>query len=180
MSLRDKLNQNSLPVTILAVVVLALALAYLFYQRRPANGGVIDVYFYDLKSTDPDQTKRLFKGKNNDLPPVASPSDAGTPDFSGVRAWVFTCGTCDDPSQVFISHIETYTPEYKDNLRQPPVATGGPMPMAPMAMQKGHLISRVDNIKWVEMMSTDGMQIQQSIMSKCGGEPPKPCLPGSK
>jgi hypothetical protein len=192
MNLRDKLNQNSLLVTIVAVVVLGLALAYLVYQGRGRGpGGAIDVWYYDLKSNDSDPIKRLFPAKNTELPPIKSPSDAGTDDASGVRASVFSCGSCEDHSQMFIGYLETYTQEYKDNMRQAATATpggpngpAGPMatnPMMPGMMQKGHLLSRADNIRWVESMTPEAMQVQAEIMKRCGGtDVPKACNPGTK
>lgn len=176
MKLRNWLNNNSSVVIIVAIVLLVLSLASIIYtsQGPSFEPRIIDVYYYDLGS------KKLFIDKSDKYPPIAAPSGE-----KGVRAYVFSCGSCADEKQRFIGYLEMYTPKAKERLEnpQPPAAQMDPDVPPPDfdIYNQGRLVRGMDTEEWVTAESEAGFQIIDKISTKCGGmEYPKSCFPGDK
>jgi hypothetical protein len=187
---REWLNKNSAVVTIAAVVLLILSLAFIIMNisgpPRPRER-VIPVYFYDLN------TNQLFVGQSDQVPPIYAPSQPdkqGIP--KGVRAFVYSCGECDDESERFIAYLEMYTPEAKAarermqrivrGEEQPPGDMGeGSAEAAEMQMyemwEQGRLMRLLNDDNWVPAMSEEAMQMLQHLERMCDGTVPKHCLP---
>ncbi len=186
-SIRSFLNENSALVTIAAVVLLVLSLAFIVINSKSGgrSSGPIDVWYYDLNTGD------LFEGTSDQIPPIEAPSgplsgQAGVP--AGVKAHVFACNDCGDVEDRFIGYLEMYRPEVRDRLlefRNNPKAmeTMSPEMMPDMMMESGMLVSNVEDQNWVEAMSEMGMNLTtQAIRSHpCpDGKPPHWCAPGRK
>ncbi len=67
---------------------------------NPAKPRLTGNYYYDLN------TGKLFVAATDDFPPIEAPSGPA-PDGrkAGVRAYVFSCGDCDDPTKRFIGYV---------------------------------------------------------------------------
>ncbi|MCC7191866.1 MAG: hypothetical protein IT444_03695 [Phycisphaeraceae bacterium] len=187
MKLRDWVNKNSAVVTILAVLILILSLAAIVWNSTPTSYKPVDMWYYDMGSEAPDHLDRLFAGKGNELPPIASPSgklnENGEP--MGARAWVYSCGDCADKKSRFIAYIEVYSKEAKELFTNPAkVSTSAmPPPLRPEDMLKqeeGHYIKEPDSDKWYQFQSPEGNNIRMKVLEKCGDikTPPKMCYPG--
>lgn len=166
--IRRWVNRNSTLITVGSVVVMILALAFMV---RILTGGdrqtTIDppkhAWFFDLT------TKELFKGGLNDLPPIDAPSGPFNDKPGGVKAHVFACGHCDDPSQYIIAYLEAYLPETKEKLlaevSKRKAQFDGDYPieylLEEMAMYEGRYIKRVDDENWSTWNSTEGVAIQK-------------------
>ena len=109
--LRRWINKHSSIVTVISVAVLILALGWIVQEVRfrwNRSAVIPDAWFYDLN------TGQLFRAKSNGLPPIAAPSGPlPNGEHAGVRAKVFACGDCSDPSNRFIGWLEKLTPEVK-------------------------------------------------------------------
>lgn len=162
---RKAINNNSPVVMVVAVVVLAAAIGFIWFSMQKPTYEPQPVYFYDLGSGE------LFEGMSNDVPPIASASGAD----QGVRAHVYSCGSCADPSQRFIAYLETYSADAKAAMSGE--ATDDLM-MDPSVMDEGHLVKRVDDEEWVSSMSEEGMMVMETIAEECGEMvQPTPCMP---
>jgi len=164
MGLREWANQNSTVMTILFVVVLIVSLGSILMQ---SSGGDMKRYtygyFFDVGSGE------LFVRKNTEVPPIDAPSGAG----KGVRAVVFSCTDCDDKKTHFTGWLETYTPEAKEELLNPPPPINPEDPTSGMtgAVERGHRIAAAPTgaaePQWMLMSSPQGSQIMKQIRSKC-------------
>lgn len=68
-----------------------------------------NVYYLDLN------TGRLFADKASLIAPIASPSDSPSGKVtSGVKAYVFSCGDCNDEKQRFVAWVERHIPAAKE------------------------------------------------------------------
>ncbi len=167
-SLRQWLNQNSMIVTIITVVVLVMSIAAIFMTTRPPALIAMPVYMYDVEAN------QLFSGSSDDIPPIAAPSGK-----IGVRAYVFSCTDCSVESERFLGYLEMYTPEAKTRLQR--AATG----VADLDLdddytwlEQGHLVRDPAQDVWVPESSDSGIEIVTQAYEKCGGESPAlPCFP---
>lgn len=189
MKLRDWVNKNSAIVTILAVLVLILSLAFIVWNNTTPTYKPVDMWYYDMGSDAADPNARLFQAKGNELPPIASPSgklnENGEP--MGARAWVYSCGECDDEKSRFIGYIEVYSKEAKESFTNPTKLgpDGKPPLFRPedmMMQEQGHFIQEPGSDKWYPFQSPEGNDIRMKVQEKCGDvkTPPKMCYPGRK
>lgn len=171
MKARNWLNNNSAMVTILAVVILILSLAFIIFTNRPQSyvPRVIDVYYYDLNA------KQLFVDKSDKYAPITAPSSA---DSLGARAYVFSCGDCGDESQRFVGYLEMYTKEAKAMLENPQPMNPDDPGIYPDVYEDGRLLRAADDTKWVKANSNEAFTIMDAVQTRCGTEPPKSCMPG--
>ena len=182
--MRNWLNQNSAVVTIGAVMLLVLALAAIVVQMRPPSvGGPVEIWYYDLN------TSELFTAKSDQLPPTDAPSDGTGADTNptipaGVRAYVYSCGDCDNPADRIIAWLEMYPPEVKERIEAMMKNPGSVPPDQTMMedpMSMGTLIRGIKSENWVPQYSEQGMKVQQDMGAamRCpDGSPPKWCQPG--
>lgn len=163
MSLREWVNNNSMVGTILAVVVLAVALGVVALQfRGPGPGTETQVYFWDM------ETGELFAGGANEAPPIEAPSGG-----EGVRAHLFSCGAC-TPEEWF-GYLERHTEEARRLQEDRTVRPDDPDVRA--FLQENHLIRELGEDRWVSMTSSAGQRIQREVRERCGGERPTLCMP---
>jgi len=187
---RKFINQNSAVVTIGAVTVLVLALAAIVLQMQgPGAGarGPQDIWFYDLN------TGELFVAKSNKLPPIAAPSDGTEQDENpsipaGVKAHVFSCGSCQDEQERFIAYLETYPPDVRDKLmafrENPPnyeeISEEDQRLLA--GVEEAMMVRALDSNRWVNAMSEAGGEVTMAAFrgQQCpDGEPPTWCTPNT-
>ncbi|MDX1683166.1 MAG: hypothetical protein R3336_08600 [Phycisphaeraceae bacterium] len=186
---RKWINKNSGPVTIGAVCLLAFLLYIIVTQLMPGSPQmeVPDAWFYDLK------TGQLFAAPSDRVPPIptdSGPLDNGMP--AGVRAHVFTCGSC-TRDEMFVAYVSTYTQEAKALLEKVNAAQkDGGAEVSPDKMmewqwkvEQGNAIKAVDievdqplADGWFAMESDEAYQISQKVNERCGpGKRAKPCSP---
>jgi len=178
-SIRKALDEHPTIVTIVAVLVLFGALAAIIVNLRGPSSGqrITELWYYDLN------TGALFEAEAQATPPIAAPSDdpgIAPANGSGVRAHVFSCGSCDDADERFIAYLERYTPEAREQIVRMKANPDSPemMEMYPPDAMESQLIAEPDTLEWVPMMSEAGTRIQQRIMDQCReDESPRPCFP---
>jgi hypothetical protein len=157
-SIRETIQKNPLVGYGAAAACLALAIAYAFMGGDTEELTEYD-WWYDLDS------KSFFKGPVGDLPPIASKSG---PD-KGLKAYLYSCSSCDDKASRFVGYLEMYTPQAKearsDRARE-------------QVFMAGHMIRRPDDAQWVPFRSGEGKALMSELMSKkCQGKPPTSCIP---
>lgn len=158
MSMREWLNNNSTMVTGVTVVVLVVALGFVYLQQRgPSYTGPSEVYYWDLEREEP------FSHAVGAVPPIEAPSGG-----QGVRAHIFTCGEC-NPAEWF-GYLETHTEQAKRFYEEE-----GILPME----EDVTLVRALEGGNWVSM--DQDVQITRSVSEPCDpNDPqssPEQCLP---
>lgn len=186
MGLRDTrrwLNQYSTLMTIVAIALMLSALGIIFatLQSKP-EFRPLPVFYYDVN------TGELFAAMSDRIPPITAPSDRLMSDsLSGVRAYVYSCSSCDDASSRFVGYLETYTLDTKyfiqnqqamrelgDEFQDPEMDDEN---YQIMMLDEGHLIRGIADEKWVASNSAEGLAIVESLPENCEGELLDACLP---
>lgn len=150
MSLREYLDQHSSTVTILAVVLLVIALGIVVMTSRGLGGGggeVVEFYYYDL------DTGELF---------ASTAADTGT---EGVRAYVMSCGECGDYSGMTAQEVEAAGAKIAYLLRTDPNET------PPYNV----FVKRPEDRDWSQGVSDEANEI--TAMIQCPDGSPTMCLP---
>jgi hypothetical protein len=145
-------------VTVIAVVVLIGALAFVVGRKVRPTAAAGSAWYYDTA------TGEFFTDKTTRIPPFKR--DNGN---EAVRAHFFTCGECTpkmntEGGQRFIGYYEKYTDEMRDKLQESTQA----MMLYDMAFQ-GRLYSS-DGKTWVPAEQPEGTAITADLQQKC---PPK-------
>jgi hypothetical protein len=94
------------------------------------------------------------------------------------RAYVFSCSGCGDESKRFIGYLEMYTPQAKAALEHPQ-PDANLLASTVDIYEQGRMI-RGENTAWVRADSDKAFELLDTIMSRCGDDPPKSCSPGDK
>lgn len=100
-------NRNA-PIILAAVMVLLLisvgTMAY-FYSGFAPKPAPNQVWYYDTSTGKP------FRTKVGQTPPIDAPSGARDLDGNGtgVRAYMMTCGSCANESELFVGYVESFT-----------------------------------------------------------------------
>ncbi|MEM6458115.1 MAG: hypothetical protein AAF710_01855 [Planctomycetota bacterium] len=183
MSLREYLNNNSAVATILAVVLLVVALGAIVWQNSGGPGGrSLDAFYLDLN------TGELFVDRGAQL----TPFDRGTGERtyadggrgSAVRAVVLTCG---DPADVragmtvaelesvgaFVAYVQRLSPRARDAQQRQADGETLTDQEQMMLMDGGFLISDPAGETWIPEMSEAAQNLIASAYRECGnGERP--------
>jgi hypothetical protein len=154
----------------LALLLTVAALTHLGLQifsspKRPKNL----VYFYNLK------TKTLFAASDRLLPPIRTESGPDT----GVKAYVYTCDSRNDPSKRVIAYLEKMTPEGQRAAAQALKDDNSGIGLG-LAMDKlgaSILVRRPQDEMWYPRNSPQGLAIMEAGMKSCGSDHPIICLP---
>ncbi len=157
-ALRDLIQKNPLVGYGVGAACIGIAIAYSFTGGEAEQLTEYE-WWYDLDS------KSFFQGPVGDLPPIASKSG---PD-KGLKAYLYTCSSCDDKASRFVGYLEMYTPEAKavrsDRARED-------------VFMAGQLIRKPDDAQWVPLRSEQGKALMNELMTKkCEGKPPTSCNP---
>lgn len=184
-------------VIALAFVVGTAGFVYWAWVNRGRVYIPTGVFYYDLG------TEKLFTGQLSDMPPVPAPSGFKQADGAdgGVRAHVYACGNCSDPSKQFIAYLETTTPPVRElvakmrelairvqsasaDAAQPSDQSGSPSDAQLLIQmreeaQNGQLIALPQKpIKWVPVYSEEGIAlVRDHIETKCEGGRAMECRP---
>jgi hypothetical protein len=160
------------PRTTLALVLLLTmaALAHLGLQmfsgpKRPKNL----VYFYNL------ETKALFAASDRLLPPIRTESGPDT----GVKAYVYTCDSRDDPSKRVIAYLEKMTPDGQRAATQALKndTSGIGLGLAMDKLGSSILVRSLQDETWYPKNSPQGLAIMAAGIKSCGSDHPIICLP---
>ena len=179
MQIRQWVNNNSAVATILAVVLLIVAVLVIFKTIGPTTGRGFSQYqyYYDIESRD------RFKDDFTKVPPFET-STGGT----GVYALFYSCDDCDDNWQVaflrkYSKRAKQLKEDYERKMRES-MESGNPMPAVMMpgvggggVWEREQFVSRVDPIKWVPIDSEEGRKIFSVWRNACGGEKAEICRP---
>lgn len=186
MNIREFLNNNSAVATIMAVVLLVIALGFIVWQNKGPSAGQYDSFYYDLN------TQEIFA----DDATLTVPFERGTGTFeyfdgakgSAVRAMIFTC---QDPADIksgmtlaeieaaggFVAYLERLSPqmiEVQAKIDAGQELTGEYLDVG----IGGGLISTIEGQVWFDQESEQGMQLMGAAFSRCGaGQNPKICRP---
>ncbi len=175
MSIREWVNERSAMATIVAILILIGALAYLFVGSFGGRGrGKIpdQQYFWDTKD------QKLVARPRGEVPPVKLDSGG-----EAVKAMVYSCGSC-DPESLTIAWLEKYPPKARTELidynKQ---SAGGPAAMSSMdptimRLEATKRVKTMDSDKWVPTGSPEGRKITGSLGNACSGGKIKFCYPG--
>ena len=175
MSIREWMNNNSTMVTIGAVVILALALMFLWLQTRPTSPGG-DAYFFDTA------TETFFLGPSVAFAPVTPP---GSSELTGVSARLYACGECPTPSQIrgkTVEELEALGVTYVYFERYPESALpflhgerdlpeNAPDPIESLQVR------RPGDTEWVREFSRQGQAIAMGAEACPDGSRAKYCFP---
>jgi hypothetical protein len=185
MSARNWINEHSGLITLLAIVSLVVALGITLANSR-SRPRVDQAWYYDLN------TGKLFPGSPTAIAPILAPSNATEPATAeaGVRAYVFSCGSCEDSNKTFVAYVETRTPEAKAAVavmgENPDTST---MPQAERQKLKinpleGVLIAEPvegkpsGSWKWISRYSPAGEELVKKAIRPCASdEKLAPCFP---
>jgi len=142
-------------------VVLGVLIASIWWfvlkpSNRTPNGSV---YYLDLKAMT------LFSAAEVEPSPISSPSGN-----EAVKAFVYSCSTCDDDAFRFIGYLEKYSEAYKQALR-----SGSEM--SDDVAYNGEMFGTPDGKTWLPKLSEAGQALVISLAKKCGGDKITPCLP---
>lgn len=186
MNVREFLNNNSAVATIVAVVLLVIALGIIVWQNKGPSAGQYESFYYDLN------TQEIFV----DDATLSAPFDRGTGTYeyfdgakgSAVRAIIFTCN---DPADIkagmtlaeieaaggFIAYLERLSPQMIE--MQAKLDAGQELAEQDYMLDMGGgLISTIDGQVWLSQESEQGMQLVSASFSRCGaGQNPKICRP---
>lgn len=164
--------QSNKPLMIgVSVVILLLAAGLLYFftfKVTPTSQVPDSAYFLDLS------TGKLFKGKLEDAGPLEVESGAKLPDGqpAGVRAAVFSCGSCDSEADRYVGYVSILPPEERTKPAVRRMANAEQLAAIP------ELGKPALDVKWHARTSEEGVKITDAATRKCGeGKTPTPCAP---
>ncbi len=168
MAIREVLNKNAAVVTIGSVVIIAIVLVYAFWPKdRAGKINLSDqVYFYDLN------TGSLIYAPRDSVPPIDTESGPN----AGVKAVVASCGGCGENEREIV-WMERWTPQGKQAYvaeRDRRQAAGQPLRGIDM---RGLEMRTPAEDRWFPREGSQGLAIQQHIMTMCDGKPARICDP---
>ncbi|MCX5659313.1 MAG: hypothetical protein NTW19_06265 [Planctomycetota bacterium] len=148
-----------------AIAFVAACVAF-YIQFRPQPALVAQAYYYDLN------TGKLFPARIERLPPIAVPGAAPGAEPAGVRAMVFSCGDCRNPTDRMIAWLERFKPAftaehpYYDNLND----------LDANVWEPELEVLRPGGKAWVEFPTEEGQEIR--VVPICpNGSPAVACVP---
>ena len=165
-------HKASLGVLLFLVIAAAIVAPALYGGRGEMPQET--VWYYDLN------TSTIFEAADGG-PCIKTKSGERDGQPAGVRAYVFSCSTCDDTAARFVGYIETLEPAMLSKLspeelrgwygqKGPPTVEG-----AEAALR----LKRLDDKEWVEASSALGQEIASMSWKPCsGGIAPIPCISG--
>jgi hypothetical protein len=167
MNIRGLMDQNQNLVAVVAVVVMILALIYIFYscQGPRRYSGTSEAYYYDVV------TEKVFTDEANLIAPIKSPDGN-----EAVRVHFYSCGSC-SKSERFAGYYEKYPPEAKAKIEELMKSEHG---MEMMYEYENTPLVSLDAKTWVQQSSQEGAGIQEELDKKLtceGNKRPRYCLP---
>lgn len=178
MNLRFWLNQNSAQATLIAVVLLVVALGVMVSQVSDGQGGLngLKKYVYDLNSGEllvvPFQTAMPMATRTG---PYELPDGRMIP--AGVDASVFFCGDEQTESNTYLGYLEL--PAHVMRMKE----ADGPAVVDEESERYGgfmepNWVRAVDGEMWFSVHSQEGMAVIREGMGQCeSGARPLPATP---
>lgn len=153
---------------VLALVVIAVAGTIIVRSQQGSTVVAPDqAYFYSLQSGE------LFSSSYDNLPPVQAPNGG-----EGVRAYVYSCATCDVQNQ-FTAYLETYPAEAKAKLKAAKASKNyneaGEIMTA--TRQIAALPESGSEPEWFNAASPKAQSLMNQHRTKCGDAMPIVCDP---
>jgi hypothetical protein len=163
------MSSQTIKVTAAAVLLVVAALLTLRALRGDRIEGKAPetVWFYDL------QNGELFTAATQTIPPAGTPADPDSTD--GVRAHVFTCGSCDDESEREVLYLEMYADGARAAMEQLNTLTDQQQ-AAPLwaNVEQGHYVAAVpadgDQPQWVLTATPRGKELTKAFWTMCGSQ----------
>lgn len=160
---------RAIAMSVIAAVFIVSAFVWLYVATRgPADlDAPRRAWFMDANDGS------LFRGMSDQLPPIDAPSMKKTAEGmqAGVRAYVFSCGSCSDNAVSYIGFIETYSPQVRDQiLNRPPDVEGKPPVDLSGVIAKG---------QWVALPPKPGARPAVSRVA-APNEPPRSDMPAAE
>ncbi len=153
----DTVKQNR-PVAMLSIVSVSLLVGVSIFLglggtgKRPTSPPrKSQAYFWDLNK------RELFTADADLLGPIDTDSGDFEGHPAGVRAVVFSCGSCNDPEARFVAWLEMPGKDANDTS-SPGEDNEGP----------GPLIRDVNGDKWHSSESTEAGAIMDQAQTRCG------------
>jgi len=149
------MNKSAKAKLVLALVLLAISVAF-FIKFSPARENQHgDAYFYDMEE------HQLFIAPSGSIPPINGIKGAA---MAGVRAIVIaTNGNCSDRKHLEIAYLEKYSPEIKqlfEEVRQ--ARAEGRSEEGRIDRKQVHantFVRRLSDTEWQSLESAEGKQI---------------------
>ncbi|MEM8739453.1 MAG: hypothetical protein AAGG38_13400 [Planctomycetota bacterium] len=171
------MNKNSAVATIVAVLVIVLALGLIVLRNQRPGLGDFEVFYYDLN------TQKVFTAKAEAIPPIDS--GGGTYSYpdgeygSGVRADIYSCGDLVkvksgmtraevEAAGAFIALLTRYSSEQKELIER--MRTTGDTQIPGASQVENPLISTADGTEWVPALSDAGRELTEKSTEMCGDE----------
>ena len=180
----DWFKNNPAVTIVVAIFIITIGGFRIYRSVQPAVAEATawnKVWCYDLSAG------KIFVGTEKNAPPFAIEGAKALPDGSpaGVRAEVYSCGSCEDEKERFAAWLWKFTPDVQkavqlvidgkpggfveDSPYDQGVARGDP---------NATLIASPDRTgDWVAEPSTRGTQIKAKLKDACKGKPAKNCAP---
>lgn len=159
----ELLKQHQWAICAIAIAGIAFATVpgALRASDAPDSTTPAPVWFYDLT------TGKQFEGAPDAIAPIAAPS--GKAD-AGVRAHVFTCGSCRDVLQTRLGYLEKYTSEARNALQT--LASAPDLTTEQRAEQlnmvaEGTLVGTIDGKHWYPLRSVNGEKVVRAARKPC-------------
>lgn len=177
-SWRESLNPWSFvrdhPKLVFGLAVILALVVYQFVLSGNDRRGLTKAYYFDIG------TGEVFVASARFQPPIPAPSGSllgdGAP--AGVRAEMFACGDCGDPSARFVGYLDRLSPDHHK------AALNGEVSALPDGvdfegyLQDGWLVASPDRPEhWVKLTSDEGAIIVDAPHEKCGDTVVRRCLP---
>lgn len=170
---RNQLQKAPLVAMVLVVGLFCIASVILFWWKFDRSSGESLGYYFDL------QTGHVFVASRDRLTPMAVPGADEAVGLQGVRAYLFSCRSCEEEHDRFVGWIEMHNPQTVEKLR---VHHGG---------EKGRLVESLrmaENATVVAAPSVSGPQwypandrfvldLKKAVHRRCGAETIQRCEP---
>lgn len=150
-----------------AGLVLLVGLVLIFRSITPPAQAEVGYWYFDLN------TGKYFAAAG-ELAPINTPSPGDQP--AGVRARLFSCGSCAKEADRMLGWLEKFSPEGKTKLGERFRYTDANELMG--EIRPGDLLGKRTtdaSEKWVECDGEFTVPIMEELAAKCGGKTPTAC-----
>jgi hypothetical protein len=159
-----------------ALVIGGIGLATVPGALRASDAPVVTkpapLWFYDLG------TEKLFAGPADALAPIAAPSGGAD---AGMRAHVFSCGSCGDPLQTRIGFLEKQSDAAKQAWQTLKASRDLPKDQRDKlvaTIHEGTFVGPVSGKDWYALQSVNGGKVVRAARTPCdNGQPLSECDP---
>lgn len=164
------IDQRMMYVLIGIVVIVILMGLFVVIPRAQREGPEPEFnYFLDTS------TGELFSVSSIEPPPVSAPSGG-----VGLRAYVFSCESCDEPDSRFVGYVERFTREARIKRREAleRIQMGFDDETSEILLaesETGRFIRRPDEAQWYAADSPEATAIMESVKCPRGSGTPQPC-----